>query len=286
MEISGRTKLICLLGHPVEHSKSPAIHNTSFEKLGLDYRYLAFDVDRVDLRSAVVGLKTLGARGFNLTMPLKNDVVELCDELSDAAQILKSVNTVVIESDGRLFGHITDGYGLMEAVRTQANISVSGSKMVLFGAGGAAVAILAQGALDGMRQISVFCRKTSRFMPRLLDIAEEIRSRTGCIIEIHDYTEEEMRRELSDCDLLVNATNVGMAPDTDKCLIEDPEMLRPGTVVADCIYHPERTKLLSMAESRGCPVVGGKYMLLYQGAEAFRLWTGSIMPVEAVLKVL
>lgn len=152
--ITGHTGLICLLGSPCAHSVSPMMHNASFEALGLDYRYLAFDVNEETLPTAVAGLKVLGARGFNLTMPVKNLMVSLCDELSTAARIIGAVNTVVNE-DGRLIGHNTDGIGYMQSVK-DAGYDIIGKKMTLLGAGGAATAILVQAALDGLKEISVF----------------------------------------------------------------------------------------------------------------------------------
>ena len=148
--ITGHTALICLLGSPCAHSISPMMHNASFEALGLDYRYLAFDVNEATLPTAVAGLKALGARGFNLTMPDKNLMVSLCDDLSTAARIIGAVNTVVNEN-GRLIGHNTDGIGYMQSVKMPVMTS-SAKKMTLLGAGGAATAILVQAALDGLKK--------------------------------------------------------------------------------------------------------------------------------------
>ena len=156
--ITGHTALICLLGSPCAHSISPMMHNASFEALGLDYRYLAFDVNEATLPTAVAGLKVLGARGFNLTMPDKNLMVSLCDDLSTAARIIGAVNTVVNEN-GRLIGHNTDGIGYMQSVK-DAGYDIIDKKMTLLGAGGAATAILVQAALDGLKEISVFVRPT------------------------------------------------------------------------------------------------------------------------------
>ena len=209
--ITGHTGLICLLGSPCAHSVSPMMHNASFEALGLDYRYLAFDVNEETLPTAVAGLKVLAARGFNLTMPDKNLMVSLCDELSTAARIIGAVNTVVNE-DGRLVGHNTDGIGYMQSIK-DAGYDIIGKKMTLLGAGGAATAILVQAALDGLKEISVFVRPTSRFYDRLVHTVEELTEITDCRIRICDFSDADLlKKELADSAILTNGTSVGMAP--------------------------------------------------------------------------
>ena len=162
MNISGHTKMICLLGSPVAHSLSPAMHNEGFKQLDLDYCYLAFDVKEGELKGVLDSFKKMGVRGFNLTMPLKTEAVALCDKLSPAAKIAESVNTVVIENDGTVTGHTTDGIGFTESAR-QAGVDYIGKKITLLGTGGAGIAVLTQLALDGAGEISVFERAGSRF---------------------------------------------------------------------------------------------------------------------------
>lgn len=279
--ITGHTELICLLGSPCKHSISPMMHNKSFEALNLDYRYLAFEVTEENLETAVNGLKTMGARGFNLTMPCKNKVVKLCDQLSPAASLIGAVNTVVIEN-GILTGHNTDGIGYMQSVK-DAGYDIIGKKMVLLGAGGASTAILVQAALDGVKEISVFLRKTSRFYARTESIANALREQTNCIIRLCDFHDRDLlRQELSNSTILVNGTSVGMAPNVDECPIPDASYLPNGLIVSDIIYNPKETRLLSMAQEKGLPCFNGTYMLLYQGAEAFRLWTGHDMPIALI----
>ena len=279
--ITGHTGLMCLLGSPCKHSISPMMHNKSFEALGLDYRYLAFEVDEDTLETAVSGLKALGARGFNLTMPCKNKMVSLCDHLSPAAKLIGAVNTVV-NDNGILTGHNTDGIGYMQSVK-DAGFDIIGKKMVLLGAGGAATAILVQAALDGVKEISVFLRPTSRFYDRALATAKELRKETGCKINLCDFNDQDLlRAELSNSTIVVNGTSIGMAPNVDACPIPDASFLPEGIIVSDIIYNPKETKLLAMAREKGLPHFNGTYMLLYQGAEAFRLWTGCDMPVPLI----
>lgn len=281
IQITGHTGLMCLLGSPCRHSISPMMHNKAFESLELDFRYLAFEVNEDTLETAVKGLKAIGARGFNLTMPCKNKMVSLCDHLSPAAKLIGAVNTVVNEN-GLLTGHNTDGIGYMQSVK-DAGYNIIGKKMTLLGAGGAATAILVQAALDGVSEISVFLRKTSRFYDRAETTARELHEETGCKIRLCDFNDTvELRQELADSAIVVNATSIGMAPDTDACPIPDADFLPEGIIVSDIIYNPKETKLLAMAREKGLPYFNGTFMLLYQGAEAFRLWTGCEMPVELI----
>ena len=282
-QITGHTGLMCLLGNPCKHSISPMMHNKAFEALGLDYRYLAFEVNETTLKTAVEGLKALGARGFNLTMPCKNQMVSLCDELSPAAKLIGAVNTVV-NNNGILTGHNTDGIGYMQSVK-DAGFDIIGKKMTLLGAGGAATAILVQAALDGVSEISVFLRKTSRFYERAEITAKALMKETNCKIKLCDFNDTELlRHELADSAILVNGTSIGMAPDVDACPIPSADVLPDGIIVSDIIYNPKETKLLTIAREKGLPYFNGTYMLLYQGAEAFRLWTGCEMPVELIKK--
>lgn len=285
MEISGRTKMICLLGSPVAHSMSPAMHNEAFAELGLDYRYLAFDVKEGELAGVMDSFRRMGVRGFNLTMPLKTEAVALCDRLSPAAEIAGSVNTVVLEDDGTATGHTTDGIGFTESAR-QEGVDFRGQKVTLLGTGGAGIAILVQLALDGAREVAVFERATSRFHDRTARVVAELNERTHCHVTVYDYEDAVMQQQIAESCLLINATNVGMAPHTDACIIPDPSWLTQRAVtplvVADVIYNPRKTKLLEMAESCGLKSFNGINMLLYQGAAAFELWTGEKMPTEKI----
>ena len=278
--ITGHTKLTGLLGSPVEHSISPMMHNESFRVLGLDYAYLAFDVGAQELEIAVEGLKALKVKGFNLTMPNKNRMCRLCDQLSPAAEIIGAVNTVE-NRNGELVGHSTDGSGYMLAVKN-AGYEILGKKMTLFGAGGAGTSIFVQAALDGVAEISVFNRRTP-FFERAEQIIRKLNERTSCKIRLYDYEDASvLRREIGDSAILTNATSVGMAPNLEACILKDTSMLHPDLIVSDVIYNPKETKLLKMAKEAGCRTCNGMYMLLYQGAEAFRIWTGQEMPVEHI----
>lgn len=278
--ITGHTVLTGLLGSPVAHSISPMMHNESFRQLGLDFAYLAFDVGTQNLKTAVEGLKVLGVRGFNLTMPDKNLMAEYCDKLSPAAEIIGAVNTVVNDG-GSLTGYTTDGIGYMQAAK-DAGFDLKGKNMTLLGGGGAATAICVQAALDGLNEIHVFNIK-DQFFPRLQALVERICEKTGCRVTLDDLADKQALKKAVDAShILTNATSVGMSPRTQDCLIEDTLLFRPDLIVSDVIYNPEETKLLRLAKEHGCQTFNGLYMLLYQGAEAFKLWTGKEMPVELI----
>ena len=278
--ITGHTVLTGLLGSPVEHSISPMMHNEAFRCLGLDYVYLAFNVGTENLKTAVEGLKVLGVRGFNLTMPDKNLMAKYCDHLSPAAEMIGAVNTVV-NDNGILTGYTTDGIGYMQAAR-DAGFDLTEKTMTLLGGGGAATAICVQAALDGLKEIRVFNLK-DEFYPRLQELLNKINDRTDCKVTLNDLADEEALKEsIQTSHILVNGTSVGMSPNADACLIKDMSVFRPDLIVSDVIYNPEETKLLRLAREHGCPTFNGLYMLLYQGAAAFKLWTGKDMPIDVI----
>lgn len=275
--ITGHTRLACLLGDPVEHSISPAMHNEAFRLLDIDCRYLAFQVGEDTLPEVVDALKKMNVMGFNLTMPDKNRIVELVDEITPAVAIGGAANTVV-NREGRLIAYTTDGIGFMDACK-DAGFDIIGKKMTLLGAGGAARAILIQAALDGVAEISVFSRRGSKW-DQAEELVERLNKETNCVVRHFDYEDPAvLKKEIHSSQILVNGTSVGMAPQEDACVIKDAECFYPGLMVFDVIYNPGETKLLKMAREAGCQTANGLYMLLYQGAAAFEIWTGKKMPV-------
>ena len=280
-KISGHTGLLALIGSPVGHSGSPAMYNYSFEKLGLDYAYVAFDVKEQDVKAALDAMRLFHMRGMNVTMPDKVEAARHVDELSPAAQIIGAVNTIVNE-DGKLVGHITDGEGFVNNLKDHG-VDIKGKKITVAGGGGAATAIQVQCALDGAREIVIFNKKDA-FFERTLQTAEKIRAAVPtCIVNVYDIDDvEKMTAEILESDIFANATIVGMKPMDDQSVVKDLSALRPGLVVADIVYNPEETLLLKQAKEAGCTCVGGKGMLLWQGVSAFKLFTGEDMPVEEV----
>lgn len=283
--ISGHTQLLALIGSPVGHSGSPAMYNYSFEKLGLDYAYVAFDVKEDGVKEALDAIRLFNMRGMNVTMPDKTEAAKWMDELSPAAKLVGAINTIVNE-DGKLVGHMTDGEGFINNLKDHG-VSIEGKKMVIAGGGGAATAIQVQCALDGAKELIIFNKKDA-FFERTLATAEKIRAAVPeCVINVYDIDDtEKMTEEIIRSDIFVNATIVGMKPMEDQSVVKDLSALRPGLVVADIVYNPEETKLLHDAKAAGCTCVGGKGMLVWQGASAFKLFTGEEMPVEGVKELL
>lgn len=279
--IDGRTRMLCLIGSPVGHSGSPAMYNYSFEKLGINYVYVAFDVKKEETGAAIAALKLLNVRGFNVTMPCKQAALTACDHVDEAAALIGAVNTVV-NDDGILNGYNTDGYGWVRACR-EAGFGLTGKKMVLAGAGGASSAIAVTAALSGLGELALFARRSGSF-ERAEALADKIRRNVpGCRVKLGALEDREaFYAELADAGIFTNATSVGMKPHEEATLIEDTSVLRPDLVVSDVVYNPRTTRLLADARAAGCRTVDGLDMLLWQGAEAFRLYTGQEMPAEEV----
>lgn len=285
LQISGTTTMLGLIGTPVAHSKSPAMYNHCFQKFGLDWAYLAFDVPAERAGEAVAAIRTLHMRGANVTMPCKNAVIPFLDELTPAARAIQAVNTIVNE-DGVLVGHNTDGCGYTQNLRRNG-IEVEGKKIVLLGGGGAASAIAIQAALEGAAEIAVFNLRDA-FWPRVEQGLKAIaQAAPGCAISLRDLEDRAaLKAAIDRCDILSNATRVGMAPYEDQSNITDGSWYRPDLVVTDVVYAPPETKMLREARAAGCKTCDGLGMLLCQGAEAFRLYSGLEMPVEEIRALL
>lgn len=283
MDITGRTGLLALFGSPVSHSGSPAMYNYSFNKLGLDYVYVAIDVGREGLKEAVAAARLYNMRGFNLTMPCKNDVISYIDELSLPARFIGAVNTVVNEN-GKLIGYNTDGIGFIKNLAAH-NIEIADKRIVVAGAGGAATAIVVQSALDGVAEINIFNKKSLNFDKMVETIARIKTEVKNVVINIHDLEDEKLfTNKIKSADIFINATAVGMKPLDNESIVKDISAFRKGLVVADVVYNPLETRLLKEAKERGCTCIDGKGMLLWQGVYAFELYTGKDMPVEEVRK--
>ena len=281
--ITGYTTLIGLLATPIKHTSSPKMHNEAFQYLGLDYAYLAFEVGNDGLEAAVNGLKAMQARGCNVSMPNKTVIHKYLDKLTPAAEMTGAVNTV-INDNGVLTGTITDGVGYMRSIK-ERGFDIIGKKMTIVGAGGAATAIQVQAALDGVKELSIFNKK-DEFYDRAIETVKIINEKTDCKATLYDLDDKEaLRREIADSFIFTNATGVGMKPLLGQTYIEK-DMLRPDLIVSDVVYAPAKTRLLEIAEEVGCPTINGLGMMLFQGAEAFKLWTGQEMPIEHMKEFL
>ena len=275
--ISGTTQLLCLLGSPVGHSGSPAMYNFSFQKQKIDAAYVAFDVKEDQMPDALKAMRLFRMRGGNVTMPCKNVAATLMDELSPAAKIIGAVN-VIVNENGRLIGHITDGIGFVRNLK-EHGVNVKGKKLVVLGAGGAATAIEVQTALDGAKQVAIFNRQDA-FYTRAETTAKKLAQAAPDVTVTVDHLEDDakLKAAIAQADILVNATTVGMKPNAGTSLV-DPAYLRSDLVVADTVYSPLKTKLNEDAEKCGAKTAPGKGMLLWQGAAGYKLWTGQDMPV-------
>lgn len=279
-EIDGKTRLYGLLGNPVSHSLSPFIHNEGFRRLSLNARYLAFSVIEEDLESTLFALRKMGVGGLNLTMPLKEAVLPLCDSLSKEAKLSSSVNTLVFSENGKMTGCSTDGIGFFRALEAE-NGAVKDKKLCLMGLGGAGKAILSRAVYTEISEIRLLQRASSIEKNRAF--IEKVERETGKQILLGSY-EENIVEFLEESNILVNSTNVGMGAEAS--LIPEVKLLHKALFVADCIYHPFETKLLSQAREAGLRYMNGLPMLFYQAAEAFRLWTGKSFPEEEVFVAL
>ncbi len=283
--INGHTRLYALIGSPVGHSGSPAMYNYSFEKLGIDAAYLAFDTPLEKTEETVNALRTLNVGGFNITMPNKTAVAQLVDRLSPAAEMVGACNTVVVEEDGTMTGHITDGTGFIRNLK-EHGVEVKGKKIVLLGTGGAATAIAVQAALDGVEELAIFNQK-DEFYANGEKTVEKIRKAVPSIgkVFIDDLNDTELLgKVIAESDILINATRAGMSPLQD--VIPVPaEFLHKDLAVADVVYNPRETLLVQKAKEIGCrAAIGGIGMLLWQGAAAFELFTGKEMPAQEVME--
>jgi len=261
--ISGSTRLAAVIGSPVRHSLSPALHNAGFDATGVDWVYAAFEVEPGNAGAALDAMRVLGLGGLSITMPHKEDVARLVDELDPAAAVLRSVNTVVPLGDGRLRGFSTDGAGFMASLLADG-VDVTGRSVGVLGAGAAARAIIDAVSRAGAASITIVNRSAQR--------ADE----AAALVDIGVVGRPD---DIADCDIVINATSVGMGSDEMPC---DETVLRPEHVVADVVYHPRVTALLRAAQKIGAQTVEGLGMLVHQAVLQQQLWTG-VSPDAKVL---
>jgi shikimate dehydrogenase len=273
MTVNGKTRVCAIIGDPVEHSLSPVMHNAAFKELGLNLVYVAFTVTSTELKTAVLGAKSLGLRGLNVTMPHKNAVMSHLDEVDSTAKSIGAVNTV-LNNQGKLIGYNTDGSGAMIALQ-ENGVYPEEKKLVLLGAGGAAKAIAYQAAQD-VEELVIL----NRTAEKAKKLAEALKS-FGAKVKAGTLSFEVLKQELPTTDILVNATSVGMHPDVDISPVPS-DLLHSDLSVMDIIYNPLETKFLKDAKSAGAKVVSGIEMLLYQGAVAFEIWTNCPAPIEVM----
>lgn len=271
MKIDSNTGLYCLIGYPVEKSLSPDIHNLSFEINGIDGVYVALEVKPQDLGEAVGGIRALGIKGVNVTIPHKVEIIRHLDELDQEAELLGAVNTVK-NIGGKLKGYNTDGRGFVELLKS-SGVELKDKRVLMLGAGGASRAIAMSLGLEGVEEICILNRTEERSKA----LAEEISSKIQGVSAVHKLCDPESY------DLVVNCTSVGMYPDVSKVPL-DVELLSDRCVVADIVYKPLKTEFLARAEARGLKTVEGLGMLINQALLSEEIWTERGIEKEAVLE--
>lgn len=266
MKINGKTSIYAVIGHPISHTLSPAIHNAAFAKVNLNAAYVAFDVLPANLWKAVEGFKSLGVKGFNVTTPHKLSIISFLDRLDSIAERISAVNTVK-NVNGELQGYNTDGEGVL-GVFQHENIPLKGSKIVIIGAGGAAKAI--SHALASEAGELVILNRTEK---RAIQLAESLSKYYSSLIKSKQFTRRTVSEELSNAQVLINATSVGAHPNTDESVV-DKECITEKLTVLDIVYNPLKTRLLRDAESKGAKTLNGLSMLVHQAIKSFKIWTG------------
>lgn len=278
--IDASTRLVGLIGYPVEHSASPAMHNAAFAALKMNWAYVALPVYPDHLREAVFGLRALGFAGANVTVPHKQDCMRHLDETSRAADLVGAVNTIVVRDGSTLYGDNTDAYGFIASLREEG-FDPSETYCAVIGAGGAARAVTYALAEHGARMITLFNRSTGRAKRLCKDMA---RFFTAVRFEPHPLSD--LGLVGNEYDLLVNTTSIGMWPGVDSSPWPDDLPIPAHLTVCDLVYNPRETRFLSQAGRAGAVTICGLGMLLHQGVAAFRLWTGRQPPLEVMRRAL
>lgn len=274
------TKLVILLGNPLGHSISPPMHNRVFEKLGIDYCYMPVEVNEKNLAKVFSGLSKMNTAGFNVTIPHKMGIIELLDELDPLAATIGAVNTITIKN-GKTKGYNTDGEGFVRSLEEEAKISVKGKQIYIIGCGGASRAIAMTLAYYGAEKIFLQNRTTAKAEK----LANEINFKIHPCTTVVGPSLADQKEAIASCDVLINGTNLGMHPNEDVSPI-DESLITPHLIVADIVYNPLMTKLLNTAKARGCKIVPGLGMLIYQGAAAFKLFTDHEPLIEEMSDVV
>jgi len=269
--VKGTTKVVGIIGDPIKHSLSPLMHNAAFRYLNLDYIYVPFSVKKGMLEDAIVGAKSLNIKGLNVTIPHKREVIKYLDSLNVSAEFIEAVNT--IKFDDTIKGYNTDGVGAIKAIEDVT--SIKNKKIIIIGAGGAACAVSFQMLLAGVGRIVIANRSLDNAIKLKESLVEKLNGNVGCI-----GLGDELKDELQDADILIDTTPVGMYPNIDQEPLVNADAMHEGLVVNDLVYNPIKTTLLKEAEKAGAKTISGIGMLIYQGIESFKIWTGITPPFD------
>jgi shikimate dehydrogenase len=277
-DINASTRLCAVFGSPIAHSASPAMHNAGFARLGLNWRYLAFEVDPKNLRMAIEGARMMNFAGLNLTVPHKLLAMEMVDMLDNSAKMFGAVNTIKFEKThgkARAVGFNTDADAIKLSLREDLGLKLKGAKVLLLGAGGAGRTAALELALENVSELFLVNRTRSKAEK----IAREIKKRFPRVNVSTTYPNAKI-------DLVLNATSLGLKPGDGSPLDEKQFSVRQSRAVYDMIYRPAETRLLAAARKAGCETANGLGMLLHQGAKAFTIWTGKTAPLDVMRKAL
>jgi shikimate dehydrogenase len=279
MDINAHTQFCGVIGNPVEHSLSPAIHNAAFQKLGLNFVYLAFRVEAVG--DAIKGLRALGSfRGASVTIPHKVAAVPFLDSVEPTARHIGAINTIVA-AGGILTGHNTDAIGALRALH-EGGVELKGRQVVMLGSGGAARAIaFALGTGTGIERLTLLGIDDQERAA----LARDLQSKTGMAVQESRLDEAALRKLLPDTHVLIHCTPMGMSPNVNETAVS-PALLHAGLTVMDIVYNPRDTQLLKDAKGRGCRTIPGLEMFLHQAAAQFELWTNRAAPADVMRAVL
>jgi len=276
--MDAKTQLCAVIGNPIEHSLSPAIHNAAFDYLGLNYVYVAFRVR--DVSSAVAGVRGLGIRGLSVTIPHKVEVIKYLDEIDEVADRIGSVNTIVNEN-GNLKGYTTDGIAAVRSLK-EKGIDVDGKRILILGSGGVARAIAFTLV---MKEKPASLLIGGVIQEEIDKLVQDITSLCGKHTAGFIVNEKSLEEKLQNVDILIQCTPIGMYPKADNTPVPK-RFLKNSLVVFDVIYNPLKTRLLREAEETGCVVVSGIDMFVYQAALQFELWTGKPAPIKVMREIL
>ena len=280
ISIDSKTKIVGLLGYPLGHSLSPVMQNTAFSDKNINMVYIPIEVKPNNFDTVVKAISKMNFAGFNITKPFKIEIIKHIDELDESAKCIGAVNTVVIKNE-RFIGYNTDGIGFLRSLEEGLGSNIEGKNIFVLGSGGAARAICTVLAFHKAKKVCICNRTYEKAFALSTDINSYIPYSTFAIPMEYN----EMKKSMQDVDVFINTTNVGIFPEAHEMPI-DSSLLNNKLTVCDVIYNPRKTKLLLEAEKLGCKTISGLGMLVYQGAEAFKLWTGIEAPVELMFKVV
>jgi shikimate dehydrogenase len=270
--ITGKTSVFGIIGDPVEHSLSPGMHNAAFDSVGLDHIYVPFNVKTEELEDAINGARAMGIRGLNITIPHKTEIIKYLDYLDIAAGLIGAVNTIEFGENGAV-GHNTDGIGAIRAIEEVT--PVKEKKIMVLGAGGAARAISFQLLLSEAENLVI----SNRTIEKAQELKDDLVEKLDQEVIITDLGSD-LKKELEDTDILINTTPIGMYPNINHKPLVTADMMHKELIVNDIVYNPLKTGLIMEAEKAGAKTISGIKMLMYQGIESFRIWTGIEPPIE------